>query len=162
MVWNCQNADCSLRNEFIVSFVIIFGTLSFPIHSKLRSYLLDTACICLPLAVYSLHAVNRIYVTVGCPSVRLSVCPIYRPLCAAAAGLLLWARSARGIDRLLHGRRSAANASSVTLSADAGSWTQTCYIKQLTDVAWCKYVTWYNYATRNSYMSHKLQYCAIN
>ena len=30
------------------------------------------------------------------------------------------------IDRLLHDRRSAANASSVTLSADVGGWTQTC------------------------------------
>jgi len=34
----------------------------------------------------------------------------------AAAGLLLWARRARDIDRLLHGRRSA-NARSDTLSA---------------------------------------------
>ena len=31
-VWNYrQNGDCSLRNENFVSFVIIFGTLSFPI-----------------------------------------------------------------------------------------------------------------------------------
>jgi len=32
MVWNYQNADCSLRKKFIVSFTIIFGTLSFSIH----------------------------------------------------------------------------------------------------------------------------------
>jgi len=30
MVWNYQNADCSLKNKFIVLFIIIFGTLSFP------------------------------------------------------------------------------------------------------------------------------------
>ena len=31
MVWNYQNADCSLRKKIIVSFFfIIFGTLSFP------------------------------------------------------------------------------------------------------------------------------------
>jgi len=32
MAWNYQNADCSLRKKFIVSFrpIIIFGTLSFP------------------------------------------------------------------------------------------------------------------------------------
>jgi len=52
-----------------------------------------------------------------CPS----VCPIIRPAHAAAAGLLLWARRARDIDRLLHGQHSAANANSVTLSADVGS-----------------------------------------
>ena len=39
-----------------------------------------------------------------CPSVRPSVCPI-RPLQQSAAGLLLWARRAGDIDRLLHGRR---------------------------------------------------------
>ena len=30
IVWNCQNANCSLRKVITVSFVIIFGTLSFP------------------------------------------------------------------------------------------------------------------------------------
>ena len=29
MVWNCQNADYSLKNKFIVLFIIMFGTLSF-------------------------------------------------------------------------------------------------------------------------------------
>jgi len=36
-------------------------------------------------------------------SVHLSVCPIYRPLQQRAAGLLLGARRAGDIDRLLHG-----------------------------------------------------------
>jgi len=40
----------------------------------------------------------------------LSVCPVLPPH-AAAAGLLLWARRAGDIDRLLHGRRSAASCS---------------------------------------------------
>jgi len=31
MVLNYQNADCSLKNNFIVLFSITFGTLSFPI-----------------------------------------------------------------------------------------------------------------------------------
>jgi len=30
MVWNNQNADCSLKNKFIVLFIITFGTPSFP------------------------------------------------------------------------------------------------------------------------------------
>ena len=29
-----QNADCSLKNKFIVSFIIIIGTLSFPMRHK--------------------------------------------------------------------------------------------------------------------------------
>jgi len=36
---------------------------------------------------------------------------------AAAAGLLLWARQAGNIDRLLHGRRAAGEWGSATLSA---------------------------------------------
>jgi len=38
-------------------------------------------------------------------SVRPSVCPI-RPLHVADAGLLLWTRLTKDIDRLLHGRRA--------------------------------------------------------
>jgi len=30
MVWNYQNADCSLKNKFIVLFITVIGTLSFP------------------------------------------------------------------------------------------------------------------------------------
>ena len=52
-------------------------------------------------------------------SVRLSVqcpfCPIIWLPHVTAASLLLWARQPGNIDRLLHGRRSAANASSVPL-----------------------------------------------
>ena len=69
---------------------------------------------------------SKVYETVERPSVCLSVCPIIRPPYAAKAGLLLWARQPGDVDRLLHGRRSAANASGVTLTADVGSWTQTC------------------------------------
>jgi len=61
-------------------------------------------------------------------SVRPFVRPIYRPLQQRAAGLLLWARRAGDIDRSLQqatapcsAQRSAANASSVTLSAVAES-----------------------------------------
>ena len=31
MVSNYQNADCNLRRKIVVSFIIIFGTLSFPV-----------------------------------------------------------------------------------------------------------------------------------
>jgi len=31
VVWNYQNADSSFRKDFIVSFIMIFGSLSFPI-----------------------------------------------------------------------------------------------------------------------------------
>jgi len=34
MVWNYRNADRRLKNKFIVSFIIIFGTLSFPIRPR--------------------------------------------------------------------------------------------------------------------------------
>ena len=42
----------------------------------------------------------------------------------------LWARRAVDIDRLLHDPRSAATASSVTLSADVGGWTQRLVYEQ--------------------------------
>jgi len=55
-----------------------------------------------------------VYVTVGRPSVCLSVCPaVHHSLAAlhsAVAGLLLCASRAGDIDRLLHRRRSAAAA----------------------------------------------------
>ena len=57
---------------------------------------------------------SRVYATARRPSVRLSVCHIRSPH-AAAAGLLLRARPAGDIDRLLQQRR--ANAGSATLSA---------------------------------------------
>ena len=64
---------------------------------------------------------SMVYETVRLLSVCPSVSPIIRSSHAAAAGLLLWAQQEGDIDRLLHGRRSAANASSITLSADVGS-----------------------------------------
>ena len=54
------------------------------------------------------------------PSVFLFVRPIIRSARAVATGLLLRARLPGNIDRLLHGLRSATNASSVTLSAGVG------------------------------------------
>jgi len=73
----------------------------------------------LPLLAW--YAAGSVCVTVRLPV--LSVCPMYGSSSphAAAAGLLLWARRAGNIDRLLHGRRSAANAGGVTLSAGVGS-----------------------------------------
>ena len=35
IVWNYQNANCGLRKNVIVSFIIIFGTLSFPIDRSI-------------------------------------------------------------------------------------------------------------------------------
>jgi len=56
------------------------------------------------------------------PGVRPSVFPVIRPPHPAVVGLLLWARRAGDVDRLLlHDRRAAATASSVALSADVGS-----------------------------------------
>jgi len=60
---------------------------------------------------------SRVYVTVPCPSVRPSVPARAHSSITAAAGLLLWARQAGDIDRLLHGRRAPVNAGSATLSA---------------------------------------------
>ena len=78
----------------------------------------------LTLLTYMQYTRSKVYETVGRPSVclpvRPSVCPIQPPH-AAAVGLLLWASRARDIDRLLCGHRSAANASSATLSANVGS-----------------------------------------
>jgi len=50
---------------------------------------------------------SGVYVSVRCPSVRLSVCLVF-PLQHRAVGLLLWAQPAGDIDTLLHGQRSAA------------------------------------------------------
>ena len=75
-------------------------------------------------------------------SVRLSVCPIMRLQPRLEAGLLLSAVSAGDIDWQLRrlapsssgaaahaaARRSAANASSATFTANVGSWIQTSFI----------------------------------
>ena len=60
------------------------------------------------------------------PSVRLSVRPIVRPPHAAAASLLLSAPPAGDIDRLPHGRLSAATASGVTAACPI----QTNFLRQ--------------------------------
>ena len=71
------------------------------------------------------HGTGTARLTCGAESTKLSgVRPSVRPSVtlshlgpphAAAAGLLPWARWAGDVDRSLHGRRSAASASSVTL-----------------------------------------------
>jgi len=67
---------------------------------------------------------SRVYETVWCPSVRPSVrlceCGPADSSKATAAGLLLWARWAGDINRLLQQRRRA-NAGNATLSAYVGS-----------------------------------------
>ena len=35
-VWNYQDADCSLKNNFIVLFIIIFDTMSFPVRNHVH------------------------------------------------------------------------------------------------------------------------------
>ena len=69
-----------------------------------------------PLCVFTVSAVCR------AGSMKLSsVRPSVLAPAAAAAGLLLWARPPGDIERLLHGQRPAANASSVTLPGDVRS-----------------------------------------
>jgi len=82
-------------------------------------------CVCVCVCVCMRHGQCN-----GTVSVRRSVCPhvcpSYRRLQQRAAGLLLWARRGRNIDRLLYCRRASAKASSVTLSADVKCRRQTC------------------------------------
>jgi len=69
------------------------------------------------------------------PSVRPSVCSI-RPLQHRAAGLLLWARRAGVIDRLLQQRRAASECRQChVVSVRIGSRTQTCQDMRLRPVA---------------------------
>jgi len=65
---------------------------------------------------------SRVYVAVGCPSIHLPVCLSVCP------SVLSFSRRTPGL--LLRTRRPAATASSVTLLADVGSWTQTCQLKR--------------------------------
>ena len=115
------------------------------------------------VACYWLCPRIRVHEAIERPSVR---CPIDRSRQRRAASLLLSAWWAGYIDRLRHGayswravqqapvlsskgaaaRRSAANAGSVTLTADVGSWPQTCYVRiiideLLTTPAWVKTTT---------------------
>ena len=69
---------------------------------------------------HCLHSMRRrICVTVRCPSVCLSVCPI-----APAKGQL-WHSSVAG--NRAAARRSAANAGSAVFAAKGRGWTQTCH-----------------------------------
>jgi len=36
MVWNYQTADCSFKDKYIVSIIIILGTLTFPVGLSLK------------------------------------------------------------------------------------------------------------------------------
>jgi len=76
------------------------------------------SCVLLVSVVYTAHAAGFMNVSGVCLYICTSVLPIIRPLHATSAGLLLWARQAGDINRLLHGRCSVANAISVMLSAD--------------------------------------------
>jgi len=71
-----------------------------------------TYCLLLLIAA-RIHraAAGSMHLSGVCPSVRLSVSTRAYSSKSAAAGLLLWARRAGDIDRLLHSRRSAAAAS---------------------------------------------------
>ena len=72
---------------------------------------------------------GRVYVKAPCPSVYLSVClsqsylSIAACRCSGFAAVRPAGRRYRSIAPAAAARRSAANASSVTLSADVGSWT---------------------------------------
>ena len=73
-------------------------------YTHCRSVLL-----CCPVYCHCLHSMrSRVYVTEECPSVRPSVYPSMGQLQQpAAAGLLLWARRAGDVDRLLQQQRAA-------------------------------------------------------
>jgi len=77
------------------------------------------------LALLAQYDEHGLYLTsVGRPSVCLSVC-LSQLSQTAAAGLLLWARPAGDVDRLLYGAEQCGvlreNAGSATLSAHVGS-----------------------------------------
>ena len=81
----------------------MFSALAFAFNSPTSPSLADRNDNC-PLESLSVILIividtarivcDRVYATVRCPS----VCPIYRPLYTAVAGLLLWARRAGDID----------------------------------------------------------------
>ena len=108
-----------LNNKFIVLFIIIFGTLSFPIGTA--------RIVC---RAGSMH-LSGVRPSVRLSAVRPSVCPV-RPLPVAAAGQV--PRRYRSIAARPGGQRpaaaaprrgAAANAGSATLSADAGREAET-------------------------------------
>jgi len=59
---------------------------------------------------------SKVYITVRCPSVRLSVCPVDPQQQRCAAGLLLSALQTGAVDRWLRRRRPAANARTASCS----------------------------------------------
>ena len=73
MVRNYQNADCSLRKNFIVSFIIIFGTLSFPMSLTLFPFAARPGCCCCFLFFNDFYRTNYVNVslTYRCQMFRL-------------------------------------------------------------------------------------------
>jgi len=92
---NCIVASCD--------FIARFSRTAKPRNKVAR---VTSALVTLPARTVRHRSV---YVTIRCLSVCQSVC-LSRLAPRRAAGLLLWARRPGDIDRLLHGRRSAAAA----------------------------------------------------
>ena len=107
--------------HLLMSFIYVSYTLSVPPVPTTNQKWGGTC----PSVPHGVGAYGRISV---CPTVYPYVCLIIWQPHAAVANLLLWARRAGDIDRWLHGQRSAATASSITLSAGVGSWTVTCLL----------------------------------
>jgi len=148
--FHCRYGPCGLVDRCIIKTVIEYLNIKNLLWRKIfHMKISDNASFSLQLFVfvhvspvfsvlltYSLKINSFLfwptrYVTVECPSVSLSVCPIDRQQQRRPAGLLLNALWAGYIDRALQApccssQRSAANAGSVTLTADEGGWTQTC------------------------------------
>jgi len=109
-----------------VDTVLSLGLLFYCIVSVLINKIFIHSFI--PSFIHSLHShllvadaarlVLGLYVTVGCPSVRLSVCPVDRQQQLRAAGLLLSAGACSRCRSITAGARAAA-ASSVMLRSEA-------------------------------------------
>ena len=96
MVWHYQNAHCSLKNNFIVLFIIIFGTISFPVYlgvsiklrlvtdtdRQTRMTIAHTALkwSVSPRVRFSRNAVSK-YVSNKCISVRKVATPLREHTC---------------------------------------------------------------------------------
>ena len=133
VLWRCTQSPVWLRRASLLQHSSSLQRILLTVRSV--AWLLESRChlslpqfrICTASIVSGTGSMKRYGVR---PSVRPSVCRSMgrahssKP---AAAGLLLWTRRAGDIDRLLQQRRP--NAGSATLSAYAGSWTQTCYIE---------------------------------
>jgi len=101
----------------------------------------------------------RVYATVQCPS----TCPPGCWLLQHAAGLLLWARQAGDIDRLLHGQSTAANVSSVVFTATVEGRTETFVVwptrSCFADWSKCRHVTFIivEWSTRHGRLYHSIK-----